>query len=281
MESFLRYNYALFQFFCIFLNNLNFSENSEIWIFFIKIEEFVTKFWLSAYQNVFSCVFLYFWVSWDILWWVTLEKIKIFIFWKKEEDLRLFLVAKSEKTYKKYFLHEPVLGFPNRGPFAEVESTIRPLLLVRLIKSAVAPLLYSFLILYFLSFLIRPPFIRTPFLHILLSSLPLFFIPFIFPFILFLISPIFVVYSLFSSLLCLFHSPFSRPFISACIMSHCYCHYPTIIRWQELDLNHFRYNITGISRLNPLRQHYSNSGSNDILLVVISWAFENCWFILS
>ena len=71
-------------------------------------------------------------------------KIKIFIFWKKEEDLRLFLVAKSEKTYKKYFLHQPVLvrnGFLNRGPFAEVESTIRPLPLVRLIKSAVAPLL--------------------------------------------------------------------------------------------------------------------------------------------
>ena len=71
------------------------------------------------------------------------EKIEIFIF-RKKEDLRLFLVAKSEKTYKKYFLHQPVLvrnGFLDRGPFAEVESTIRPLPLVRLIKSAVAPLL--------------------------------------------------------------------------------------------------------------------------------------------
>ena len=77
------------------------------------------------------------------------EKIKIFIFWKKEEDLRLFLVAKSEKTYKKYFSHQPVLvrnGFLNRGPFAEVESTIRPLPYVRLIKSAVAPLLFIVLI---------------------------------------------------------------------------------------------------------------------------------------
>ena len=52
------------------------------------------------------------------------------------------MVAKSEKTYKKYFSHQPVLvrnGFLNRGPFAEVESTIKPLPLVRLIKSAVAP----------------------------------------------------------------------------------------------------------------------------------------------
>ena len=68
----------------------------------------------------------------------------IFFFFKKEEDLRLFLVVKSEKTYKKYFSHQPVLvrnGFLNRGPFAEVESIIRPLPLVRLIKSAVAPLL--------------------------------------------------------------------------------------------------------------------------------------------
>ena len=57
--------------------------------------------------------------------------------------LHLFLVAKSEK---KYFSHQPVLvrnGFLNRGPFAEVESTIRPLPLVRLIKSAVAPLLIT------------------------------------------------------------------------------------------------------------------------------------------
>ena len=80
----------------------------------------------------------------DILWWVTVKKSKYLFFEKKEEDLRLFLVAKSEKTYKKYFSHQPVLlrnGFLYRGPFAEVESTIRPLPLVRLIKSAVAPLL--------------------------------------------------------------------------------------------------------------------------------------------
>ena len=144
MGSFWRYNETLFQFFCNLKNNLNFSENSEIWIFFIKIEEFVTKFWLNAYRNVFSCVFHIFWVSWDILWWVTVEKSKYLFFEKKEEGLRFFLVAKSEKMYKKYFSHQPVLvrnGLLNRGPFAEVESTIRPLSLVRLIKSAVAPLL--------------------------------------------------------------------------------------------------------------------------------------------
>ena len=40
----------------------------------------------------------------DQFWYIVMsdsEKIKIFIFWKKEEDLHLFLVAKSEKTYKK------------------------------------------------------------------------------------------------------------------------------------------------------------------------------------
>ena len=65
-------------------------------------------------------------------------------FLKNKEDPHLILVAKSEKTLKKNFLHQPVLvrnGFPNKGPFAEVESTIRPLPLARLIKSAVAPLL--------------------------------------------------------------------------------------------------------------------------------------------
>ena len=73
-----------------------------------------------------------------------MKKSKYLFFEKKEEDLRLFLVAKSEKTYKKYFSHQPVIvrkGFLNRGPFAEVESIIRPLPLVQLIKSAVAPLL--------------------------------------------------------------------------------------------------------------------------------------------
>ena len=72
------------------------------------------------------------------------RKIKIFIFWKKGGDLRLFLVVKRGKTYKKYFSHQPILernGFLNRGPFAEVESTIRPFPLVQLIESAVAPLL--------------------------------------------------------------------------------------------------------------------------------------------
>ena len=69
------------------------------------------------------------------------EKNQNIYFLKKEEDLRLFLVAKKRI---KNFSHQPVLvrnGFINRGPFAEVESTIRPLPLVRLIKSAVAPLL--------------------------------------------------------------------------------------------------------------------------------------------
>ena len=73
------------------------------------------------------------------------EKNRNIYFLKKKKDLRLFLVAKSEKTYKKYFSYQPVLvrnRFLNRGPFVEVESTIRPLPLVRLIKSAVAPLLY-------------------------------------------------------------------------------------------------------------------------------------------
>ena len=67
---------------------------------------------------------------------------------KEEEDLPLFLVAKREKTYTKYFSHQRVLvrnGIPNRGLFAEAESTIRPLPLVRLIKSAVAPLLLQWI----------------------------------------------------------------------------------------------------------------------------------------
>ena len=66
------------------------------------------------------------------------------IYFLKKRRFTLFLVAKSEKTYKKYFSHQPVLvrnGFLNRGLFAEVELTIRPLPLVRLIESAVAPLL--------------------------------------------------------------------------------------------------------------------------------------------
>ena len=45
---------------------------------------------------------------------------------------------------KKYFSRQPVLErnrFPNKGPFVEVESTIRPLPLFRFIKSAVGPLL--------------------------------------------------------------------------------------------------------------------------------------------
>ena len=69
----------------------------------------------------------------------------IYFLKKKKKIYAFFLVAKSEKTYKKYFSHQPVLvrnGFLNKGLFAEVESTIRPLPLVRLIKSAVAPLLW-------------------------------------------------------------------------------------------------------------------------------------------
>ena len=38
-------------------NNLKFSENSKICIFFIKITEFGTKFRLNAYQNVFNSFF--------------------------------------------------------------------------------------------------------------------------------------------------------------------------------------------------------------------------------
>ena len=44
------YNETLFQFFCNIKNNFNFSENSEILFFFLKIEEFVTKTRLNAYQ---------------------------------------------------------------------------------------------------------------------------------------------------------------------------------------------------------------------------------------
>ena len=65
-------------------------------------------------------------------------------FLKKKKIYAFFRSRKLKKTYKKYFSHQPVLvrnGFLNRGLFAEVESTIRPLPLVRLIKSAVAPLL--------------------------------------------------------------------------------------------------------------------------------------------
>ena len=36
--SYLKYNKTLLQFFCDIKNNFNFSENSEICIFFIKIE---------------------------------------------------------------------------------------------------------------------------------------------------------------------------------------------------------------------------------------------------
>ena len=41
----------------------------------------------------------------------------------KKRRFTPFLVAKSEKTYKKYFSHQPVFvrnGFLNRRPFAEV-----------------------------------------------------------------------------------------------------------------------------------------------------------------
>ena len=74
------------------------------------------------------------------------EKIIIFIL-KKKRDLGLFWIAKSKKNKtKKYFSLQSVLvrnGFPNKGLFAEVESTIKPLPLARLIKSTVAPLLLS------------------------------------------------------------------------------------------------------------------------------------------
>ena len=59
------------------------------------------------------------------------EKNRNVYFLKKKE---IFWSRRVKKTYKKYFSYQPVLvrnGFLNRGPFAEVESTITPLLLVR------------------------------------------------------------------------------------------------------------------------------------------------------
>ena len=56
----LRYNEVPFQFFCNIKNNMNFSENSKICIFFIKNEEFVTNFRPYAYLNVFDSVFFIF-----------------------------------------------------------------------------------------------------------------------------------------------------------------------------------------------------------------------------
>ena len=44
-------------FICNITNNLKFSDNSEICIFFIKNVEFVTKFWPNAYQNVLGAFF--------------------------------------------------------------------------------------------------------------------------------------------------------------------------------------------------------------------------------
>ena len=77
MRVFLKYNETLFQFFCNMKNNLNFSEKSEICIFFIKIEDFLTKFRLNAYQNVFNGVYY-------ILGYIVMsdseKKIEIFIF---------------------------------------------------------------------------------------------------------------------------------------------------------------------------------------------------------
>ena len=142
MGSFLRYNDTLFQFFRNFYKNLNFFENSEICIFLSKLTNLSLNFGLMLTKTSLI-VFIIFVGQLGYIVMSDSEKIKIFIFWKKE-DLRLFLVAKSEKTYKKYFSHQPVLvrnGFLNRGPFAELESTIRPLSHVRLIKSAVAPIL--------------------------------------------------------------------------------------------------------------------------------------------
>ena len=47
------YNEILFQFFCNFQNNLNFSENSEICIFFIKIEYLSPNFGLIHTKTSF------------------------------------------------------------------------------------------------------------------------------------------------------------------------------------------------------------------------------------
>ena len=72
------------------------------------------------------------------------EKNQNIYFSKKKNIQTFFWSRKVKKRIKKYFSHQPVLvrnGFLNRGPFAGVESTIRPLPLAWLIKSAVAPLL--------------------------------------------------------------------------------------------------------------------------------------------
>ena len=75
------------------------------------------------------------------------SKYRNIYFFEKKEDSRLFsTIFWSQKVInvKKIFLHQLVLvrnRFINKRPFAEVESTIKPLPLGRLIKSAVAPLL--------------------------------------------------------------------------------------------------------------------------------------------
>ena len=64
------------------------------------------------------------------------EKNRNIYFKKKKKIYGFFLSRKVKKRIKNSFR-----TIENRGPFAEVESTIRPLPLARLIKSAVAPLL--------------------------------------------------------------------------------------------------------------------------------------------
>ena len=143
MGSVLRYNETLFQFFVIFKIIWTFLKIGKFAFFSSKLNNLSLNFGLMLTKTSLI-VFIIFVVPLGYIVMSDSEKNQNIYFLKKKRRFTPFLVAKSEKTYKKYFSHQPVLvriRFLNRGPFAEVESTIRPLPLVRLIKSAVAPLL--------------------------------------------------------------------------------------------------------------------------------------------
>ena len=97
MGSFLRYNETLFQFFCNIKNNLNFSEKSEICIFFITIDKFVTKFQLNAYQNVFICVY-YILGQLGYIVMSDSEKKSKYSFFEKKIRFTPFFVARTKTT---------------------------------------------------------------------------------------------------------------------------------------------------------------------------------------
>ena len=80
-------------------------------------------------------MFIIFWGQLGYIGMSDSEKISKYLF-KKKKDSRVCAREKWKKR-KKYFSHQPVL----KGPFAEVESSIRPFRLARLIRSAVVPLL--------------------------------------------------------------------------------------------------------------------------------------------